>query len=261
MEGKVAIITGAATGIGECMARVFVKHGAKVIVADILDGPGSRVCAELGQDVATFVHCDVTNESDVEAAIDTAVSLHGKLDIMVNNAAIAEEPKLSILDNDKAEFERVVAVNLTGAFLGAKHAARAMIPAQCGSIITVGSVCSAIGGVATHSYTSSKHAVVGLTKNVAAELGEYGIRVNCLSPYFIQTKLTVDLFKMDDREALRVYSNLKGMALRPEDVAEAAVFLGSDESRYVSGHNLALDGGFTAINPAFGLFAKTKVMD
>ncbi|CAH2080613.1 unnamed protein product [Thlaspi arvense] len=248
---QVAIITGAATGIGECMARVFVKHGAKVIVADILDGPGSRVCAELGQDVATFVHCDVTNESDVEAAVNTAISLHGKLDIMVNNAAIAEEPKLSILDNDKAEFERVVAVNLTGAFLGAKHAARAMIPAQCGSIITVGSVCSAVGGVATHSYTSSKHAVVGLTKNVAAELGEYGIR----------TKLTVDLFKMDYREALRVYSNLKGVALRPEDVADAAVFLGSDDSRYVSGHNLALDGGFTAINPAFGLFAKTKVMD
>ncbi|GMP36549.1 hypothetical protein CsSME_00008641 [Camellia sinensis var. sinensis] len=133
-----------------------------------------------------------------------------------------------------------------------------MIPAKKGSIITIGSVSSSVGGVASHAYTSSQHAVVGLTKNVAAELGQFGIRVNCLSPYFIATPLTMNFFRMDESDASSVYSNLKEVALCSEDVAEATLFLGSDESKYMSGQNLALDGGFTVINPVFGLFAKPK---
>ncbi|KAI6679124.1 hypothetical protein NL676_033005 [Syzygium grande] len=227
LEGKVAVITGGACGIGESTARLFSKHGARVIIADIRD------------DLGKFVF-----------------DKHGKLDIMVNNAATADPVKANILDNDKADFERVVSVNLTGVFLGTKHAARAMIPSQRGSIINVGSVSSSVGGVATHAYTSSKHAVVGLTRNVAAELGRYGIRVNCLSPYFILSPLTKEFFNVVQNGGVGVYSNLDGVSLQQEDVAEAALFLGSDESKYVSGHNLAVDGGFTTINPAFGLFAR-----
>lgn len=252
-----ALITGAATGIGECIARHFCKHGAKVIIADIQDEVGQSACKDIGLEVATFVHCDVSKETDVETAINSAISMHGRLDIMVNNAAISDDAKPSIVDNNVADFERVISVNLTGVFLGTKHAARVMVPAGKGSIITLGSVCSSVGGVASHAYTSSKHAIIGLTKNVAAELGRFGIRVNCLSPYFIATPLSMNFFNPDVDGGLRVYSNMKGVVLQQQDVAEAALYLGSDESKYVSGHNLALDGGFTTINPAFGLFASS----
>ncbi|KAK2632820.1 hypothetical protein EUGRSUZ_L01033 [Eucalyptus grandis] len=256
LEGKVAVITGGAGGIGESTARLFSKHGARVIIADIRDDLGESVCKDLGPETASFVHCDVSSESDVEKAINTAVDKHGKLDIMVNNAATGEPVKANILDNDKADFERVVSVNLTGVFLGTKHAARAMIPSRRGSIINVGSVSSSVGGVAPHAYTSSKHGVVGLTRNVAAELGRYGIRVNCLSPYFILSPLSREFFNVVRNGRVGVYSNLDGVSLQKEDVAEASLFLGSDESKYISGHNLAVDGGFTTINPAFGLFAR-----
>ncbi|PWA80657.1 Glucose/ribitol dehydrogenase [Artemisia annua] len=226
LENKVAIVTGGARGIGECIVRLFVKHGAKVVIADIIDDLGELVCQDLGAEFASFIHCDVTIESDIENLINTTIAKHGKLDIMVNNAGIIDEPKLSILDNDKSDFERVVSVNLTGVFLGTKHAARVMIPKCSGSIITTASICSVIGGVASHAYTSSKHAVVGLAKNAAAELGNSS-----------------------------VYSNLNGKTLGPQDIANAALFLASDESEYVSGHNLVVDGGYSVLNPAFGLFS------
>ncbi|KAJ7975505.1 secoisolariciresinol dehydrogenase-like [Quillaja saponaria] len=133
-----------------------------------------------------------------------------------------------------------------------------MIPNKKGSIIMVGSVCSSVGGIAPHAYTSSKHGLIGLTKNVAAELGRFGIRVNCLSPYFRANVAAKELYKLDDEGCSKVYSNLQGVVLQEEDVAEAAVYLASDESKYVSGHNLAVDGGFTTINPIFGLFAHSN---
>lgn len=205
-----------------------------------------------------YINCDVTKEIDVENAVNTTLSKYGGLDIMVNNAVISgDSAKPSILDNDVNDFERVISVNLIGPFLGTKHAARVMVPAKKGSIITLGSVSSIVGGPAPHAYASSKHAVVGLTKNTAAELGKFGIRVNCLSPYFIANALAREFFKLDDDGCSRVYSNLKGVALQEEDVAQAALYLASDESKYVSGHNLAVDGGFSTINPTFGLFARS----
>ncbi|CAH1415916.1 unnamed protein product [Lactuca virosa] len=255
---KVALITGGAQGIGEATARLFIKHGAKVVIADIQDQLGHAVCKDIGLDSASFVHCDVTIESDVESAINTTLAKYGRLDIMVNNAAILDDGKPNILDNDQSTFERVMNVNVTGVFLGTKHAARAMIPARSGSIIMMGSVSGSIGGIISHAYSSSKHAIVGLTKNTAAELGQYGIRVNCVSPYFIPSPLTANYTQDYPEKYSNVYSNLKGITLREKDVAEATLFLASDEARYMSGHNLVLDGGFTVINPAFGLFARAS---
>ncbi|KAI3754651.1 hypothetical protein L1987_54438 [Smallanthus sonchifolius] len=258
LAGKVALITGAAQGIGKTTVELFVKHGAKVIVADIQDELGQSVCEDIGLENASYVHCDVTQEADVENAVNFATKKYGKLDIMINNAAILGKAKLSILDNDKCDFDRVVNVNLTGVFLGMKHAARAMIPAGRGSIISIGSVSSSIGGVSPHAYTSSKHAIFGLTKNVAAELGKHGIRVNCVSPYLIPPSVPAEITDLYPDIFANIYSNIKGVALKEEDVAQAALFFGSDESKYISGHNLAVDGGFTTINPGFGLFAPAK---
>ncbi|XP_010262932.1 PREDICTED: secoisolariciresinol dehydrogenase-like [Nelumbo nucifera] len=253
LEGKVALITGGASGIGESTVRLFCRHGAKVVIADVQDDLGHSVCNDIGSKAASFVHCDVTNESHIRKAVDTTVAKYGKLDIMFNNAGIVGTPNPNILDNDKGEFEQVLAVNITGPFLGTKHAARVMIPARRGSIISTASVCSLVGGVASHAYTCSKHAVVGLTKNAAVELGKFGVRVNCVSPYLVVTPLTKKFFNLDENGSPGIYSNLKGRMLWPEDVAEAVLYLGSDDSLYVSGHNLVVDGGFTIVNPAFGI--------
>nr|GMD03160.1 secoisolariciresinol dehydrogenase-like [Ipomoea batatas] len=252
LEGKVALITGAASGIGEKAARLFSRHGANVVIADIQDDLGQKVCDELDTtSSATFVRCDVTKESDVENAVNAAVSKFGKLDIMYNNAGIAGLYRPSILDEEKSNFERVVSVNLVGAFLGTKHAARVMIPNRRGSIITTASVCAVIGGMGSHAYTSSKHGVLGLMRNTAIDLGRYGVRVNCVSPHVVATtplaKGFIDM--MGEVEMGKVYSAFKVEELTAEDVAATALFLASDESRYLNGENIVVDGGFTIVNP------------
>ncbi|NP_001295763.1 secoisolariciresinol dehydrogenase [Cucumis sativus] len=257
LEGKVAVITGGARGIGEQTAKLFFKHGAKVVIADIQDHLGQTLCKDLGQSSSVFVHCDVTKEKDVETAVDTAVSKYGKLDIMLNNAGVFEEsPNFDFLKDDPLTFQRVVNVNLVGAFLGTKHAARVMKPAGRGSIVTTASICSVIGGIGTHAYTSSKHGVLGLMRNAAVDLGRYGIRVNCVSPNVVPTEMGRKLFKVKDGgEFPSFYWSLKnGDILREEDVGEAVVYLGSDESKCVSGLNLIVDGGFTVVNQALCSF-------
>lgn len=253
-----ALITGGASGIGECTAKIFVHHGAKVVIADIQDDLGHALCANvLGSTNSLYVHCDVTDESQVQAAVAAAVETFGKLDVMMNNAGIVDPSKPRIIDNDRSDFDRVLNINVTGVFLGIKHAAQAMIPAKTGSILSTASVASYIGGSASHAYTCSKHAVVGLTKNAAVELGQFGIRVNCLSPYALVTPLAtkfVGLNGAEFEEVMGSKANLKGVTLKAEDVANAALFLASDESRYVSGHNLLIDGGFSIVNPNINIF-------
>ncbi|KAL1821226.1 hypothetical protein ACET3Z_016095 [Daucus carota] len=258
LEGKVALITGGSSGIGECTARIFVQHGAKVVIADIQDELGHTVVEALGKSNAIYVHCDVTNEDHIKDAVDKAVSTYGKLDIMFNNAGISDPNKPRILDNLKSDFERVMAINVTAVFLGMKHAARVMVPARSGCILSTSSLSSNIGGAASHAYCASKHAVLGLTKNLAVELGQFGIRVNCLSPYAMATPLARSFVGIQDDEILEgvmnSLANLKGVTLKTEDVANAALYLASDEAKYVSGQNLFVDGGFGIVNSAFKIF-------
>ncbi|XP_031284928.1 xanthoxin dehydrogenase [Pistacia vera] len=264
LEGKVALVTGGATGIGESIVRQFHKHGAKVCIVDVQDNLGQLVSDSLnGDPKACFFHCDVTKEEDVHSAVDFAVDKFGTLDIMVNNAGISGSPCPDIRNVDLSEFEKVFDINVKGVFHGMKHAARIMIPQNKGSIISICSVASAIGGIGPHAYTGSKHAVLGLNKNVAAELGKYGIRVNCVSPYAVATGLALAHLPEEERteDALAGFrdftgrnANLQGVELMPEDVANAVLFLASDEARYISGANLMVDGGFTSVNHIFRVF-------
>ncbi|CAL1358030.1 unnamed protein product [Linum trigynum] len=260
LQGKVAVITGGAMGLGAAAARLFSQHGAKVLIADIQPSElGHTLCKEIesesGQPV-TYVQCDVTSDTDMQNAVDTAVSMHGKLDIMYSNAGISGQKitphDLRISSLTPEVFRKVFDVNVYGSFLAAKHAARVMEKSgNGGAILLTGSAATASYGMAPHAYTASKHAVVGLTKNLCVELGHFGIRVNCISPFGVPTPLSMDITGMDEaafEEAFKAKGNLKGVVLRAEDVAKAALNLVSDDSKYVSGINLLVDGGHSLMS-------------
>ncbi|XP_039044416.1 secoisolariciresinol dehydrogenase-like isoform X2 [Hibiscus syriacus] len=260
LEGKVALITGGASGIGKSTAQLFVQHGAKVVIADIQDDLGSSICEQLGgHEIISYVHCDVTCDSDVKKAVDLAVSKYGKLDIMFNNAGIGDL-ETSILDISNERFKKVMDTNVYGGFLGAKHAARVMIPAKKGCILFTASVLSVLGGFSEHPYVASKHAVVGLAKSLCVEMGQYGIRVNCISPHGVATPLLTKGTEIDKETLESLVSEagvLKGKVLEEEDVAAAALYLASDESKYLSGVNLMVDGGYSITNPSLPMAVKS----
>lgn len=261
LEGKVALITGGASGIGECTARLFVQHGSKVLIADVQDDLGRALCQEYGsEEIISYVHCNVTVDSDVKNAVDTAVSRYGKLDIMFNNAGISGNTKSSILNSDNEDFMRVLNINVYGGFLGAKHAARVMIPAKKGCILFTASVASVLYGELAHAYTASKNAIVGLAKNLSVDLGQHGIRVNSISPTAVATPMLTDALRMTKEAAEKFVAsaaNLKEAVLEPEDVAQAALYLASDDSKYVSGVNLVIDGGYNLTNPSLAMAMKS----
>ncbi|CAI9108003.1 OLC1v1007508C1 [Oldenlandia corymbosa var. corymbosa] len=253
-EGKVALITGGANGIGRETATRFIENGAQVVIADINKQMGLETASKLGPK-ASFVPCDVTQESDVSDAVDFAVSKHGHLDIMYNNAGIACRTRRSIVDLELADFDRVVAVNVRGVVAGIKHASRVMIPRQSGVILCTASITGMIGGLAQHTYSITKSSVIGVVTSVASELCKHGIRVNCISPFAIPTNLVMGDLKeffagVETEKLVAIIHNageLKGANCEPADIANAALFLASDEAKYISGHNLVVDGGFTTM--------------
>ncbi|KAL6008740.1 Short-chain dehydrogenase reductase 3b [Asimina triloba] len=253
LQGKVAIITGGASGIGEASARLFADNGAQVVIADVQDELGRQVAASIGPGRCCYVHCDVRDEKQVEAAVALAVGRYGRVDVMFSNAGVAG-PVAGILELRMEELEETMATNVRGAAAAIKHAARAMVAGRTrGSIVCTGSVASCVGGTGPHAYTASKHALVGLVRSAAAELGAHGIRVNCVSPFGVATPLACGMGNWQPaqvEENCTRLSNLKGIVLKPRHVADAALFLASDDSAYVSGHNLVVDGGFTVVNHA-----------
>ena len=249
LENKVAVITGGAMGIGAATASRFIKEGCKVVIGDIQRGPGEAFAAQFG-DHAAFAVCNVTQEDDVAALVDLAISRFGKLDVMFNNAGIVGA--VGPIDTTPAdEWNASLAVLINGVFFGMKHAARVMKPVACGSIISMASTAGLMGGLGPHAYAAGKHAVVGMTKNVAAELCHVGIRVNAIAAASMATPMVANVLTGDPsniEEAKRILAGVSPLHGRPglaEDVANAALWLASDESGYTTGHTLTTDAGTT----------------
>ena len=265
LEGKVAVITGAASGIGAATAKTYVDHGARVVLGDIQDEAGESMAAALGgAGHAIFRHCNVTNEAEVEALVEAAIAEFGQIDIMFNCAGIVGA--LGPMSTTPAEeWKLTIDIMINGVFYGMKHASRYMKEAGSGSIISMSSTAGVMGGLGPHAYAAAKHAVVGMTKNLAAEVGGYGVRVNCIAPAGMATPMVADVMTGDHQNleetiaTLAELSPLKGRAGLAQDVANAALWLASDESGYTSGLTLTVDAGATtgstAEPPAFAEYA------
>ena len=258
LAGKVAAITGGASGFGAAMAERFVAEGAQVVLGDIQTAPGEALAASLG-DAARFQQCNVTREQDIAALVDAAVSGYGQLDIMVNNAGIVGAAG-AIDQTNSQEWHATIDILLNGVYYGMKHAARVMKPRQTGAIVSLASTAGVLGGLGPHAYTAAKHAVVGMTKGVGAELCRHGIRVNAIAPHGMATPMVAGLAgdpsNIEGTKAnLAANSPLKDRAGVAADVANAALWLASDEAGYTNGHVLTTDAGYTtgstARDPAF----------
>lgn len=242
LDGKVAVVTGGSSGIGAATVATFLAEGARVLVADLHEPEDAGG--------ALFVRTDVSREEDVAAAVDRAVAELGGLDVMVNNAGIlgAVGP---IAEQDADDWRRTLDVLINGVFHGIKHADRVMAPQRSGAIVSTASIAGLQGGIGPHAYTTSKHAVIGLTRSAASELGAHGIRVNAVAPGVMATPLSAYAITGDRTEMGRATDqiaseSLLGTAGTAQDIADAILYLSGPESRYVTGHCLVVDAGATS---------------
>ena len=252
LSGKTAIITGGASGIGAATVRLFAEEGARVLIADTQVEQGEELAADLGESVG-FCRVDVTREEDLSGVVDECMKRWGRLDSMFNNAGFGGA--LGPIETTTVEeYDITFDVLLKGVFLGIKHATRAMRPQGSGSIISTASVAGLKTGEAPHLYSVAKAAVIHLTQTVALELGEHGIRANCICPGIIATPLaagrsTADQGTLDKLAGALSRTQALGRVGQPLDIARAALWLASDESEWVTGHAQVVDGGALAGRP------------
>lgn len=263
LDNQVAVITGGASGIGKASVKLFVKEGARVVIADILDDYGQSLAEEMGEN-AIFLHTDVSQEDQIKASVDLAKEKFGRLDCMFNNAGIpgAGGP---IDEIPSMGFDITVAVLFRSVFYGMKHAALVMKEQGSGSIINTASIAGYRTGFAGHFYSGCKAAVIHMTRSVAIELGPFGIRVNCICPGAIVTSIFARALGVDQKTTEATYEPLKEAfkdrqaikrAGMPEDIAQAALWLASQDSSFVNGADIKVDGGFPD-----GIFANASEDD
>ncbi len=252
LDGKVAIVTGGTSGIGEGIVERFVAEGAKVVVAARRQEEGKALETRLG---VRFARTDVANEADVKALIDQTVKWFGRVDCLINNAALPA-PMVSITEIDVEAIDKLLAVNVRGVLLGIKHVAPVMLAQKSGSIINIGSMAGIRGGVSGHIYSATKGAVHALTQSAGAELGEKGVRVNCIAPGAIVTGIFAKAAGVEGSKADRLTDVVKTAfasvqtiprAGLPEDIAQAAVFLAGDGSSFINGQDIVVDGGHSSV--------------
>lgn len=249
LQNRVALITGAASGIGAATARLFAERGAEVIIADLQEDAGAALASEIG---GTFVRVDVTREANVSDAIDAAVERHGQLDCIFNNAGFGGA--LGPIDEtSEDDYNITMDVLLKGVFFGIKHAARVMKPKGTGNILNTASVAGLMSGYSPHLYAVAKAAVISLTETTALELAHWNIRVNCICPGFITTPLAAGLDATDEQmDRFRDFASGAQPVERagePRDIAEAAAFLASDQASFITGHAQVVDGGVSLGRP------------
>jgi NAD(P)-dependent dehydrogenase (short-subunit alcohol dehydrogenase family) len=249
LEDKVSIITGAGSGMGRIAAELFARQGARVVVAEYSESAGEEtvglVRAAGGE--ASFVQVDISREDDARRMVQHAVATYGQVDCLYNNAGVMPEADHSVVDTDVDTWDRVMAVNVRGVFLGCKYAIPQMVTQGAGSVINVASFVAILGcSVPQDAYTASKGAVLALTRSLAVQFAPSGVRSNAISPGPIETPLLMDwLLKDDAAKQLRLARNPTGRFGKPEEIVNAAIYLASDESRWTNGANFVIDGGIT----------------
>ena len=248
VEGKVALVTGGASGIGRAAALAFAREGAKLVVADMNAEGGQQtvhMITEQGGE-AILVQTDVTQPTAVKALISKTVETYGRLDCAHNNAGISGGGRALTAEYSEERWHQVIAVNLTGVWLCMKYEIPQMLSQGSGAMVNTASVAGLIGGRGLAAYVASKHGVVGLTKTAALEYAQQGIRVNCVCPGVIHTPMTARGLSDPERRARIIASEPMGRIGTPEEVAEAVVWLCSDAASFVTGHTMTVDGGFVA---------------
>jgi NAD(P)-dependent dehydrogenase (short-subunit alcohol dehydrogenase family) len=244
LDGRIAVVTGVGSGLGRAIAQELAAEGAHVFGCDVNDEAGAATMQDIGQ----YVHADVAREADVDALVAHAVREGGRLDVMVNNAAIQIEEELA--ETTEEQLDRILAVNVKGVFFGCKHAVRAMRPNGGGAIVNIASILALVGDGILAAYCAAKGGVLGITRATAVRYGADGIRCNAVCPGDIDTPLVQAYFDTaDDPDALRAQIGAEyplGRIAQPREIARSVVFLASDDSSFMSGQPLVVDGGLLA---------------